>query len=102
MSFGANTGPHNLVLNQDNTLLVITDYFLNEDADGIIHFEGDHKVPRTSGSNWISIRRAQNRPSAPARHCDEIRLGNYCSADYHLECSADWETYRTTVTQDVK
>ncbi len=44
VSFGANTGPHNLVLNDDDSRLVVTDYFLNEDAAGIIHFEGDHKV----------------------------------------------------------
>ncbi len=43
-SFGANAGPHNLVLSSDDNRLVVTDYFLNEDAAGIIHFEGDHKV----------------------------------------------------------
>ena len=44
VSFGANAGPHNLVLNENDSRLVITDYFLNEDTSGIIHFEGDHKV----------------------------------------------------------
>ena len=44
VSFGANAGPHNIVLSNDDKRLVITDYFLNEDAEGIIHFEGDHKV----------------------------------------------------------
>jgi hypothetical protein len=44
VSLGANAGPHNLVLNDDDSRLVVTDYFLNEDAAGIIHFEGDHKV----------------------------------------------------------
>jgi hypothetical protein len=44
VSFGANAGPHNLVLSSDDNRLVVTDYFLNEDAAGIIHFEGDHKV----------------------------------------------------------
>jgi len=44
VSFGANAGPHNLVLNDDDSRLVVTDYFLNEDNAGIIHFEGDHKV----------------------------------------------------------
>ncbi len=43
-SFGENSGPHNLVLSGDDSRLVVTDYFLNEDAAGIIHFEGDHKV----------------------------------------------------------
>ena len=28
----------------DDSRLVVTDYFLNEDDAGIIHFEGDHKV----------------------------------------------------------
>ncbi len=40
----AGAGPHNLVLNGDDSRLVVTDYFLNEDDAGIIHFEGDHKV----------------------------------------------------------
>ena len=44
VSFGQNAGPHNLVLSSDDNRLVVTDYFLNEDAAGIIHFEGDHKV----------------------------------------------------------
>jgi hypothetical protein len=44
VSFGANAGPHNLVLSDDDSRLVVTDYFLNEDAAGIIHFEGDHKA----------------------------------------------------------
>lgn len=44
VSFGENAGPHNLVLSSDDERLVVTDYFLNEDTEGIIHFEGDHKV----------------------------------------------------------
>jgi hypothetical protein len=44
VSFSQNAGPHNLVLSSDDNRLVVTDYFLNEDAEGIIHFEGDHKV----------------------------------------------------------
>lgn len=43
-SFGANAGPHNIVLTGDDSRLVVSDYFLNEDDAGIIHFEGDHKV----------------------------------------------------------
>jgi selenium-binding protein 1 len=38
------SGPHNMVLTADDSRLVVTDYFLNEDDAGIIHFEGDHKV----------------------------------------------------------
>jgi len=44
VSFGKDAGPHNIVLSEDDSRLVIADYFLNEDAAGIIHFEGDHKV----------------------------------------------------------
>ena len=43
-NFGANAGSHNIVLSSDDKRLVVTDYFLNEDKQGIIHFEGDHKV----------------------------------------------------------
>jgi selenium-binding protein 1 len=42
--FGKNAGPHNLELTQDDSRLVVVDYFLNEDDGGIIHFEGDHRV----------------------------------------------------------
>jgi hypothetical protein len=44
VSFGKDTGPHNLVLSSDDSRLVVSDYFLNQDAAGILHFEGDHKV----------------------------------------------------------
>jgi len=33
-----------MMLSADDSRLVVTDYFLNEDGAGIIHFEGDHKV----------------------------------------------------------
>lgn len=44
VSFGANSGPHNLMLTDDDSRLVVSDYFLNEDDQGLVHFEGDHKV----------------------------------------------------------
>jgi selenium-binding protein 1 len=44
VNFGKDAGPHNIMLTEDDSRLVITDYFLNEDDAGIIHFEGDHKV----------------------------------------------------------
>jgi selenium-binding protein 1 len=44
VSYGLNAGPHNIVLTDDDTRLVASDYFLNEDSAGLIHFEGDHKV----------------------------------------------------------
>jgi len=44
VSLGANTGPHSIYLTPDDKRLVVTDYFLNEDGLGKIHFEGDHQV----------------------------------------------------------
>jgi hypothetical protein len=44
VSLGKDAGPHNLMLSSDDNRLVVSDYFLNEDDAGIIHFEGDHKV----------------------------------------------------------
>jgi selenium-binding protein 1 len=44
VSFGQDTGPHSVHLTHDDKRLVVTDYFLNEDDFGKIHFEGDHKV----------------------------------------------------------
>jgi selenium-binding protein 1 len=44
VSFGKDTGPHSVHLTHDDQRLVVTDYFLNEDDFGKIHFEGDHKV----------------------------------------------------------
>lgn len=43
-SAGVNTGPHMIMLTHDDKRLVVTDYFLNEDDFGKIHFEGDHHV----------------------------------------------------------
>jgi selenium-binding protein 1 len=44
VSLGKDAGPHSLHLTHDGRRLVVTDYFLNEDGVGKIHFEGDHKV----------------------------------------------------------
>lgn len=44
VSYGKDAGPHNLLLSGDDKRLVVSDYFLNEDGAGIIHFEGDHKI----------------------------------------------------------
>ena len=41
---GEGAGPHDIVLTKDDSRLVVTDYFLNQDDFGKIHFEGDHKV----------------------------------------------------------
>jgi hypothetical protein len=44
LDLGAGSGPHYLRLTADEQRLVISDYFLSEDAFGKVHLEGDHKV----------------------------------------------------------
>jgi len=44
VDLGEGAGPHDIVLTKDDSRLVVTDYFLNQDDFGKIHFEGDHKV----------------------------------------------------------
>jgi len=44
VNLGVDAGPHDIVLTKDDARLVVTDYFLNQDGFGKIHFEGDHKV----------------------------------------------------------
>lgn len=44
VSLGKDTGPHSIALSDDDRRLVVTDYFLNEDDFGKVHFEGDHHV----------------------------------------------------------
>jgi len=44
VNFGLNSGPHSIHLTHDDKRLVVTDYFLEEDSFGKIHYEGDHKV----------------------------------------------------------
>jgi selenium-binding protein 1 len=44
VNFGLDAGPHSIHLTHDDQRLVVTDYFLEEDDFGKIHFEGDHKV----------------------------------------------------------
>ncbi len=44
LDLGKDSGPHYIALTRDETRLVITDYFLNEDGSGKVHAEGDHKV----------------------------------------------------------
>lgn len=44
VSFGENAGPHSLMLSSDDNRLIVSDYFLNQEDAGIIHFEGDHKI----------------------------------------------------------
>ena len=85
VSFGAFTGPHNIVLSSDDRRLVVTDYFLNEDDAGIIHFEGDHKIHvlkvtarHTLGGHPVSTRLQHGlcyRPGETPRPSNEIALG---------------------------
>ncbi len=44
VNLGLNAGPHDIALTDDDKRLVVSDYFLNEDDFGKIHFEGDHHV----------------------------------------------------------
>jgi len=44
LALGKDSGPHYIALSPDEQRLVISDYFLNEDALGKVHAEGDHKV----------------------------------------------------------
>ena len=44
VELGAGAGPHDIDLTDDGKRLVVTDYFLNEDDFGKVHYEGDHKV----------------------------------------------------------
>lgn len=44
LDLGKDSGPHYLALTNDEKRLVVSDYFLNEDAAGKVHAEGDHKV----------------------------------------------------------
>jgi hypothetical protein len=44
VNLGLGAGPHDIGLTHDDKRLIVTDYFLDEDDFGKIHFEGDHKV----------------------------------------------------------
>jgi len=44
VNLGLNAGPHMTALTDDDKRLVVSDYFLNEDDFGKIHFEGDHQI----------------------------------------------------------
>lgn len=44
VDLGVGAGPHDIDLSEDDSRLVVTDYFLDEDDFGRVHGEGDHKV----------------------------------------------------------
>jgi len=44
VDLGVGAGPHSILLTGDDSRLVVSDYFLEEDAFGRIHFEGDHRI----------------------------------------------------------
>jgi selenium-binding protein 1 len=74
VNLGVDSGPHTLSLTADDKRLVVTDYFLNEDGFGKIHFEGDHKVHVIKvGENSLQLDTRFNLdfdtafPSGPAR-----------------------------------
>ena len=81
-TWALNTGPHAIALTDDDKRLVVTDYFLNEDDFGKIHFEGDHRVHvitrlqesspvGSDGLIWTSTQ-LLHRAGASSRDCDEI------------------------------
>jgi hypothetical protein len=44
VNLGVDAGPHMIALTDDDSRLVVSDYFLNEDDFGKVHLEGDHHV----------------------------------------------------------
>lgn len=44
LDLGKDSGPHYIALTADESRLVVSDYFLNEDDAGKVHAEGDHKI----------------------------------------------------------
>jgi selenium-binding protein 1 len=44
VELGAGAGPHDISLTEDGRRLIVTDYFLDEDDFGKVHFDGDHKI----------------------------------------------------------
>jgi len=44
VNLGLGAGPHDIDLTEDDSRLVVTDYFLDEDEFGRIHFDGDRRV----------------------------------------------------------
>ena len=59
LDLGADSGPHYIALTNDERRLVISDYFLNEDAAGKVHAEGDHliHVVKVTNRNLVLDRR---------------------------------------------
>jgi len=74
VNLGVGAGPHTIGLTENDKRLVVTDYFLEEDNFGKIHFEGDHKVHVIKvGENSLQLDPRFNLdfdtafPSGPAR-----------------------------------
>jgi len=44
VDLGLGAGPHMIALTDDDRRLVVTDYFLEEDQFGRVHYDGDHRV----------------------------------------------------------
>src|SRR5438094_885371 len=61
LDLGANSGPHYIALTSDESRLVISDYFLNEDDAGKVHAEGDHivHVAKVTNKDLVLDRRFQ-------------------------------------------
>ncbi len=44
LDLGSGSGPHYIAPAPDESLLIVSDYFLNEDCFGKVHAKGDHKI----------------------------------------------------------
>ena len=77
----AGSGPHDIDLSDDDSRLVVTDYFLNEDGFGKVHGEGDHKVhvfaspgaPGTRSPVRAGLQHGIRIPGSATRDRDEVR-----------------------------
>lgn len=61
VDLGLGSAPHDLMLTHDQKRVVVTDYFLDQDDFGKVHFDGDHKVHvlRVEGDQLVLDQRFQ-------------------------------------------
>ena len=71
LDLGADAGPHYLALTGDERRLVVSDYFLNEDAFGKVHREGDHKIHVAK----VTARSPRTRPALQSRLQHRVSTG---------------------------
>ena len=84
VNLGKDAGPHIFALTNDDKRLVVSDYFLNEDGFGKIHFEGDHHVRVIKVSRPALRRGLQHRVRDEARAAawrrDEVAASSLISS----------------------